>query len=68
MLLIALAKQTNRIWVLPRIQADIGRHFLWGMLDMTTVEERGVIVRETSFFHNRKLADFPSVCCTALGE
>ena len=66
--LIALAKRTNRIWVLPRIQADIGRHFLWAILDMKTVEELGVEVRETSFLHNRKLADFPSVCRTALGE
>ena len=38
------------------------------MLDMKTVEQLGVEVRETSFLHNRKLADFPSVCRTALGE
>jgi hypothetical protein len=35
---------------------------------MKTVEELGVEVRETSFLHNRKLAEFPSVCRTALGK
>ena len=66
--LIAIAKQTKRIWVLPRIQADIGRHFLWQILDMKTVEELGVEVRETSFLNNPKVSDFPSVSRTALGE
>ena len=66
--LIAIAKQTKRIWVLPRIQADIGRHFLWQLLDMKTVEELGVEVRETSFLNNPKVSDFSSVSRTALGE
>jgi len=66
--LIAIAKKTNRIWVLPKIQADIGRHFLWRLLDLKTVEELGVEVRETNFLSNPKLSNFPSVSRTAVGE
>lgn len=66
--LIALAKRTNRIWVLPKIQADIGRHFLWKILDMEVVEDLGVEVRESSFLNNPKLSEFPSVSRTAIGE
>jgi hypothetical protein len=66
--MIAIAKRTGRIWVLPRVQADIGRHFLWKMLDMKVVEDMGVQVRETSFLSNRKLSEFPSVGRTAIGE
>jgi hypothetical protein len=66
--LIAIAKRTNRIWVIPKIQADIGRHFLWKMLDMQVVEDLGVEVRESSFLNNPKLSEFPSVSRTAVGE
>ena len=67
--MIAIAKRTGRIWVIPRVQADLGRHFLWIMLDMKVVEEDiGVKVRETSFLSNRKLTTFPSVGRTAIGE
>ena len=65
--LIAIAKRTNRIWVLPRIQADIGGHLLWQILDLRAVEELGVEVRETSFLNNPKLAEFSSVSRTAVG-
>jgi len=66
--LIAIAKRTNRIWVVPKIQADIGRQFLWQILDLKSVEELGVEVRETSFLNNPKLSEFLSVSRTAVGE
>jgi hypothetical protein len=50
---IALARRTNRIWVMPKIFGDHGVYFSWGVLDMKSVEEI-VDVRETNFPTNPK--------------
>jgi len=66
-MMITLAKHTNRILVLPRILADLGRHYLWEILDLQVLENLGVEVRETSFLNNPKLLEFPTVSRTAVG-
>ena len=51
--LVALARRTNRIFVLPRIAADFHVFFLWANLDMESLE--GLVdVRETNFPSNKK--------------
>lgn len=71
--LLALARRTGRIFVMPRIQADHGVHFLWTILDFESVEEVGVDYRETTFPTNPKAwinetVFFQSVARTALGN
>ena len=47
---IALARRTNRIWVMPKILDERGVQLLWTILDLKAVEnELGVDVRETNF-------------------
>ncbi|CAB9508952.1 UDP-galactopyranose mutase [Seminavis robusta] len=71
--LLALARRTGRIFVMPKIHADHGVHYLWTILDFETVEEMGIDYRETNFPHNpkswhREGEPFQSVARTALGS
>lgn len=51
--LVALARRTDRIFVLPRIASDYHVLFLWANLDMQSLE--GLVdVRETNFPSNKK--------------
>jgi hypothetical protein len=58
---VALARRTNRIWVMPKILNDAGVHFIWTVLDMSSVEELDVEVRETNFPANPKAWQSASV-------
>ena len=58
---VALARRTNRIWVMPKILNDAGIHFLWTFLDMSSIEALQVDVRETNFPVNPKAWHSPSV-------
>lgn len=71
--LMALARRTGRIFILPRLLQDRGIHFLWSLLDMKSVEELDIDVRETNFPNNPKSwyspsIPFGSVARTALGS
>lgn len=65
---IALAKQTKQNRVLPRLNTNIGRSFVWKVLDLKTVEEMGVAVQETKLLSYPKLSEFPSVNRAAVGK
>ncbi|CAB9520021.1 unknown protein [Seminavis robusta] len=71
---VALARRTGRIWILPPVPAERGIHFLWSILDLESVEELGVDYRETTFFSNPKSwvhphdTPFDTVARTALGR
>ena len=72
-LLLALARRTGRIFIMPKILADHGAHYLWHILDFSTVEEMGIEYRETNFPHNPKSwrseeVPFQSVARTAVGS
>ena len=70
-LLVAIARQTNRILILPKIFHDRGAIFLWLGLDLQSLE--GVVeFRETNFVNNPKAwfrddQPFESYARTALG-
>ena len=71
--LIALARRTHRIFILPRFLGERGIHFIWTLLDMQSVEELGIDVRETNFPNNPKAwysetTPFKSAARTALGD
>ena len=66
--MVYMAKATDRIWILPTVQFELGQYFLWKMLDLKSVEEVGVDYRETGFLHNPKVGDFGSVSRTALAN
>ena len=51
--LVALARRTDRIFILPRIASDFFVLFLWSNLDMESLENL-VDVRETNFPSNKK--------------
>ena len=57
--LVALARRTDRIFILPRIASDYHVLFLWSKLDMESLEKL-VDVRETNFPSNRKSWYSPS--------
>ena len=52
-ILVAMARRTDRIFVLPRVAADFHVFFLWANLDMESLEFL-VDVRETNFPSNKK--------------
>ena len=70
-LMIAIARQTNRILILPKVFHDRGAAFLWIGLDLQSLE--GVVeFRETNFINNPKAwfsedQPFESYARTALG-
>jgi hypothetical protein len=70
---VALARRTNRIWVMPKILDHYGIYFVWTFLDMASVEALGVKVRETNFpvnpkaWHNTSMP-FNDVVRSAVGE
>ncbi|CAB9496882.1 expressed unknown protein [Seminavis robusta] len=71
--LVALARRTGRILILPPVAKDRGVHFLWTALDLQSVEELGVDYRETTFFNNHKSwihddTPFDTVARTAMGD
>jgi Nucleotide-diphospho-sugar transferase len=71
--LVALARRTGRILILPPVAKDAALHFLWTMLDLKSVEDLGVEYRETTFLNNPKSwssldRPFDSVARTALGS
>ncbi|CAB9526878.1 expressed unknown protein [Seminavis robusta] len=72
--LVALARRTGRIWILPPVGEERGIHFLWSLLDLESVEELGVDYRETTFFNNQKSwirphdTPFDTVARSALGS
>jgi Nucleotide-diphospho-sugar transferase len=70
--LVALARRTGRILVLPPVARDSAVHFLWTMLDLKSIEDIGVDYRETTFLNNPKSwvrpgRPFDTVARTALG-
>ena len=70
--LLALARRTGRIFVMPRFVADHGVHYLWTLLDFSTVEDMQIDYRETNFPHNPKSwntedTPFGNVARTAMG-
>ena len=71
--LLALARRTGRIFILPRMLQGRGIHFLWNHLDLESVEQLGIDYRETSFPNNPKAwsssnVPFETVARTALGD
>ena len=69
--LLALARRTGRIFIMPKIIAVDGSYFLWSMLDFASVQNVQIDFRETNFPHNRKnwyseRKPFRSVARTAL--
>ena len=70
--LLALARRTGRIFILPKLMQGRGIHFLWNHLDLQSVEEMGIDYRETTFPNNPKAwsrpgVPFETVARTALG-
>ena len=57
--LVALARRTDRIFILPRIASDYHVLFLWSKLDMESLEKL-VDIRETNFPSNKKAWYSPS--------
>ena len=57
--LVALARRTDRIFILPRIASDYHVLFLWSKLDMESLEKL-VDVRETNFPSKKKAWYTPS--------
>ena len=71
--LVALARRTGRIFILPRLMQGRGIHFMWNILDLKSVEEVGVDYRETTFPNNFKAwsnptTPFETVARTAVGD
>jgi UDP-galactopyranose mutase len=70
--LLALARRTGRIFVMPKLLGGHGVHYLWTVLDFQPVDEMGIDYREANFPHNPKSwhsesEPFQSVARTALG-
>ena len=53
-ILVTLAQLTNRILILPRVMVDRDVRFLWMHLDISSIEDLGVELRETNFPSNKK--------------
>jgi hypothetical protein len=71
--LVALARRTGRILIVPPVAKDMAMHFLWTMLDLKSVEDIGVDYRETTFLNNPKSwvspnRPFDTVARTAMGS
>ena len=64
--LLALARRTGRIFVMPKVIAEEGAHFLWTLLDFEPVEAMDIDYRETNFPHNSKTTPLQSAARTAL--
>lgn len=69
--LLALSRRTQRIFVMPKILAQHGMHYLWTVMDFEPVDEMGIGYRETNFPHNKKAWSseqdpFPTAARTAL--
>jgi hypothetical protein len=54
--------------MLPRLNANIGRRFVWKILDLRNVVVMGVAIQEENFLSYPKLSEFPSVNRAAVGE
>lgn len=52
--ILALARRTSRIFIMPSVLSISGAHYLWSVLDFQEVDRMGISYRETNFMHNRK--------------
>lgn len=52
--LLALARRTGRIFIMPKVIYIDGSYSLWSMLDFEPVKKMQIEFRETNFPHNKK--------------